>query len=64
MIKKITISVVSVVLAVLLALSGLAIAKHYKAISKTGLHDTLPYGFGQEATVILLAGQSNASGCS
>ncbi len=62
--KKITISVISIFLAVLLVFCVVVGVNHYKAISKTGLQDTIPYGFGKEATVVLLAGQSNAAGCS
>lgn len=54
----------SCVLVLLLGLGAWAIVKHYQKISLTGLHDTIPYGFGKKATVILLAGQSNAAGCS
>ena len=60
-ITKIGIVLTSIVL--LLSFSAL-IAKHYKKISEIGLPDTIPYGFGKDATVILLAGQSNASGWS
>ena len=54
----------SCVLVSLLGLGVWGIVKHYQKISQTGLHDTVPYGFGKKATVILLAGQSNAAGCS
>ena len=54
----------SCVLVLLLGLFAWAIVRHYQKISLTGLHDTLPYGFGKKATVIFLAGQSNAAGCS
>ena len=62
--KKCIIILLSVVLALLLGLGVWGIIKHYQEISQTGLHDTIPYGFGKKATVILLAGQSNAAGCS
>ena len=58
---KIGIVLTSIVL--LLSFSVL-IVKHYKKISEIGVPDTIPYGFGKDATVILLAGQSNASGWS
>ncbi len=61
---KIIISVVSVFLALVIAFGAFAIAKHRKEVKKLGMNDYVPYGFGQEATVVLLAGQSNASGCS
>ena len=61
---KIILLLLAAVLAVLVGISVFSVVKHYQAISKTGLHDTLPYGFGKKATVILLAGQSNAAGCS
>ena len=54
----------SCVLVLLLGLGAWAIVKHYQKIALTGLHDTIPYGFVKKATVILLAGQSNAAGCS
>ena len=62
--KIILIIAAAVVLAVLVGVAVFSVVKHYQAISQTGLHDTLPYGFGKKATVILLAGQSNAAGCS
>ena len=62
--KIILIIAAAVVLAVLVGIAVFSVVKHYQAISQTGLHDTLPYGFGKKATVILLAGQSNAAGCS
>ena len=55
--------VFAVVLAVLYGLVY-GIVRYCKDISETGINDTLPYGFGEEVTVILLAGQSNAAGCS
>lgn len=62
--KKCTMILLAVVLALLLGLCIYGIVKHYQKITLTGLHDTVPYGFGKKATVILLAGQSNAAGCS
>ena len=62
--KNIIIALSASVLAVLVGLGVWTIVRHYQKISKTGLHDTLPYGFGKKATVIFLAGQSNAAGCS
>lgn len=62
--KKIAISVISVALALLLTVSAISIVKYCTAISKTGIKNTLSYGYGKEAKVIILAGQSNAAGCS
>ena len=53
-----------VALALIFALCAVHVVEYYKKIGETGLHDTLPYGFGKKARVILLAGQSNAAGCS
>ena len=61
---KIILLLSAVVLSVFVGVTVCSVVKYYQAISKTGLHDTLPYGFGKKATVILLAGQSNAAGCS
>jgi hypothetical protein len=62
--KKIIIALAVIVLAVLLGVGVFLNVRYYQKLSKTGLHDTLPYGFGKKATVIFLAGQSNAAGCS
>lgn len=62
--KKRVIVLLSVALTLLLGLGTWGIVRHYQKISQTGLHDTIPYGFGKKATVIFLAGQSNAAGCS
>ena len=48
----------------MIGLGAYPVFNHYKQISQTGLRNDIPYGFGKEATVILLAGQSNAAGCS
>lgn len=61
--KKIII-LTTLVLSLLLSFGGVMIVKYYKDIAETGLKDKLPYGWGKDATVILLAGQSNAAGCS
>lgn len=62
--KKIIICLLVAILMPLLGMGTFATVKYYKELSKTGMHDTVPYGFGKKATVILLAGQSNAAGCS
>ena len=62
--KKIIIIVSIVLLAAVAAVAAFHICDYYKKLGETGLHNTLPYGFGKKATVILLAGQSNAAGCS
>lgn len=63
-IKKFISFIMLTVLVCALALGISIVVKHYKSISETGLKDKVPYGFGKDATVILLAGQSNAAGCS
>lgn len=62
--KKILIIALAVALVVALGLGIFATVKHFKDISETGFQTNIPMGFGKEATVILLAGQSNAAGCS
>ena len=62
--KKCILILLSAALVLLLGLGVWGIVKHYQKISQTGLQDTVPYGFGKKATIILLAGQSNAAGCS
>ena len=62
--KKILIIFVIIAVVALVVLANFAKKEYDKKIEETGLGDTLPYGFGKEATVILLAGQSNAAGCS
>ena len=61
--KRIIISL-SVLLVLIVGVCTWGIVNHYQKIAATGLHDTVPYGFGKKATVIFLAGQSNAAGCS
>ena len=62
--KKNTILAVSIFLVLLLGLCTFLAVQHYcQKIEQTGLNDTIPYGFGKEAKVIILAGQSNAAGC-
>lgn len=62
--KKILIVFIILAVVALIAVAAFAIVEHCKKIGETGIQDTLPYGFGKEATVILLAGQSNAAGWS
>ena len=62
-IKKFIIALTLVLFLLSLSVGIFSLAEHYKYISTTGLKDTLPCGYGKEATVILLAGQSNAAGC-
>lgn len=61
--KKIII-IAAVLLTLVLSVGIYGMVNYYKKIGQTGIHDKLPYGFGKEATVILLAGQSNMAGCS
>ena len=58
--KKIIANVLSLTLALLIGISTAACNKK----SAFRIDDTLPKGEGKKATVILLGGQSNASGCS
>ena len=62
--KKILIIALAVALVVALGLGILAMDKYFKDISEIEFQTNIPMGFGKEATVILLAGQSNAAGCS
>ena len=67
--RKIIIIVLLSLLAVLALTQGTIVALHnYKINKRNEIHfeikDTLPEGNGKKATVILLAGQSNASGTS
>ena len=62
--NKIIIILSAIVLAALLALGILAVVNYYKDLGDTGLSNSIPYGFGKDARVIILAGQSNAAGCS
>ena len=62
--KKIVLVIVAIALILALGFGIFAVVKHYKSISETGLKTNIPNGFGKEATIILLAGQSNAAGCS
>ena len=57
--------IVSILLALILSVSGFfGIRACVKNQSPFSVADTLPDGQGKKATVILLGGQSNASGCS
>ena len=62
--KKIFAVVFAIVLLIGIALGIFFIVKHHNEVTKYSIADTLPDGNGKKATVILLAGQSNASGCS
>ena len=63
--KKIIISATSVLFAVLIGLGCFFGIRHYLENKITfTINDTLADGNGKKATVILLGGQSNASGCS
>ena len=62
--KKIAICIIALCV-VLLGVCGFVGVKHYRENQITfTIDDTLPDGQGKKATVILLGGQSNASGCS
>lgn len=62
--KRIKITLIAVGIAILLAAAAIAMFVYYKSILPPGVRDNLPYGWGKEVSVILLAGQSNAAGCS
>ena len=63
--KKLFIAVVIAVCAILIGLGCFFAIKHFsKEKIEYTVNDTLPDGNGKKATVILLGGQSNASGCS
>ena len=62
--KKVTTSLIALILVSLIGIAVYAAISYYGKIGKTGLKNSVPYGFGKEATVIFLAGQSNAAGCS
>ena len=57
-------AIIAALLTLILALVVVAAVEYHKDIDEFSLNDTIPDGSGKEATVILLAGQSNASGCS
>lgn len=62
--KKILISIIAIFSAIVLGLLVfLGVRACYKPITFT-IQDTLPNGQGKTARVVLLGGQSNASGCS
>ena len=63
--KKIIIAAISATCAILIALGCFFGISYYRKDQITfTVDDTLPDGNGKEATIILLGGQSNASGCS
>ena len=63
--KKITISIISIACALVVALGAFfGIRIYLKNRISFNINDTLADGQGKAATVILLGGQSNASGCS
>ena len=62
--KTVLIIIAAAVLALFMGMCAFAVVRHYQNIAKTGLQSNIPNGHGKEAVVILLAGQSNAAGCS
>lgn len=62
--KKLFTAIVIVVLALLTVIGIVYLINDYRNRSEITLKDTLPSGEGKLARVIILAGQSNASGCS
>ena len=62
--KNIFIAVLSLALALFIGACVLAIANHYKKLAENDVRDTLEFGVGEEARIIILAGQSNAEGIS
>ncbi len=63
--KRLTLSTVAILLALAIGLGAFfAIRAYQRNTPSFTVRDTLPDGEGKRVTVILLAGQSNASGCS
>lgn len=62
--KKLVIALIAVVCAVALGVGGFFLIRASQKEYDFDLDDTLPDGGSKKATVILLGGQSNASGCS
>lgn len=63
--KKAVLSAIAVLCVLLLGAGVWLGMRAYRSVhQKFTVHDTLPDGGGKRATVILLAGQSNAAGCS
>ena len=63
--KRIALISALVAFILVLAVALTSIISYYKRLSEIGLQkDVVPSGFGKEAKVIILAGQSNAAGCS
>ena len=62
--KKLTIALIAGICAVALGIGGFFLIRALQNKYDFSLDDTLPNGGGKKATVILLGGQSNASGCS
>ena len=61
---KILLTVCAIFALVVLLCATVGVICHQKSKTTFAVADMLPDGGGQKATVILLAGQSNASGCS
>ena len=62
--RKIAVIFTAVIMIALLAVGAFMVSNHYKEIREIGIKDNIPYGFGKKARVVILAGQSNAAGCS
>lgn len=62
--KRITVSLIAGLCTVALGVGGFFLAQSLQNRYNFSVDDTLPDGSGKKATVILLGGQSNASGCS
>ena len=62
--KKIFISVFALAMATFVAVCVIAIVSHYNKLAEISINDTLEFGDGEEARIIILAGQSNAEGIS
>lgn len=50
--------------ALIVGLCAFAVVNYYKKLYATGLGNSITNGFGKDARIIILAGQSNAAGCS
>ena len=64
MTKRKRIIIMFAALLLVLVFGVFAVVNYYVRLANTGLKNAIPYGFGKEARVIILAGQSNAEGFS
>ena len=62
--KKFFIAFFAIGLVLLIGFGVFAVVNYYRELADTGMKNTLSYGFGKNARIIILAGQSNAEGIS